>query len=284
MDTMLSFHNDNMSNIMSKDEIKKVCPLAFYQEPTNPGVSNKYMMANTETIIDDMSRLGWYPVEAKQCRARKGSKGIRSFHMVAFQNEHVKIMQNGQTEAYPRIILTNSHDGFNSFKFMCGIYRLICSNGLVVATEEFANISIRHINYTFEELRTVVAQAIDAIPEQVKVMNKMKGTELTDEQKREMAIETFKIRKGLTTEDKVNVDDNTIATLLSPLREEDEGNSLWNVFNVLQEKMIKGGYSAAGKNGRVRKQRGISSIKKDVDYNQRLWMVAERYMPATVAA
>ena len=51
-----------------------------------------------------------------------------------------------------------------------------------------------------------------------------------------------------------------------------------------KEKMIKGGFSATGKNGKVRKQRPISSIKKDVDYNQKLWAIAERFMPATVAA
>ena len=99
-----------------------------------------------------------------------------------------------------------------------------------------------------------------------------------------MAIETYKIRKGFSPEDKVKVDDQTIEDLLAPMRTEDEGNTLWNVFNVLQEKMIKGGFSATGKNGKVRKQRPISSIKKDVDYNQRLWAIAERYIPATVAA
>ena len=53
---------------------------------------------------------------------------------------------------------------------------------------------------------------------------------------------------------------------------------------IQKEKMIKGGFSATGKNGKVRKQRPISSIKKDVEYNQRLWTIAERYMPATMAA
>jgi hypothetical protein len=48
--------------------------------------------------------------------------------------------------------------------------------------------------------------------------------------------------------------------------------------------MIKGGFSATGKNGKARKQRPISSVKKDADYNQQLWALAEKYMPATVAA
>jgi hypothetical protein len=56
------------------------------------------------------------------------------------------------------------------------------------------------------------------------------------------------------------------------------------VFNICQEKLIKGGYNAINSKNKVRKQRGITSIKKDLDYNQRLWNVAMKYMPATVAA
>lgn len=282
---MLTFGNDQMSHAMTKEQIKEVCPLAFKQVPTNPGLSNKYMMANTETIIDDMARLGWYPVEAKQCRAKKGSKGIRSFHMVAFQNEDVKIMQKGETEAYPRIILTNSHDGFRSFKFMCGIYRLICSNGLVIATEEFANISIRHINYTFEELRKVVAQAIDAIPEQVKVMNQMKRTELTEEQKYDLALQVIKARKNEIENLKFTATKETLDDILTPTRKEDYGNDLWTVFNVLQEKAIKGGYLyAADETKKARKQRSIKSAVKDIALNQTMFSIATSFLPATMTA
>lgn len=283
MDTMISLSKEMTR--MTKDEVRKACPHAFATAPTNPAVSGKYVQANTETVIDDLARLGWYPVVAKQCRARKNSKGIRSFHMVGFQNDNVRILNpDGGTEAYVRIILQNSHDGFNSFKFMMGCYRLICSNGLVVCDNEFSSFSIRHINYSFEELRGIVAKVIDTVPEIIGKMNTMNRTVLTSGQKREMAVETYKIRKGIAEEDKVSVDDATIAGLLTPSREEDKGDSLWSVFNVLQEKMIKGGFSAAGKNGKVRRQRPIISVKKDVDYNQRLWAFAERYMPATVTA
>ena len=283
MDTMI--HLSNSMKRMTKDEVRGACPYAFAEAPTNPAVSGKYIQANTETVMDDMMKLGWYPVEAKQCREKKGSKGIRSFHMVAFQNDNVKIYDNnGQTEAYVRIILQNSHDGFSSFKFMMGCYRLICSNGLVVADAEFASFSIRHISYTFEELRGVVANVIDSVPDMVNKMNVMNQITITDEQKRQMAVETYKIRKGVSEEDKVKVDDETIADLLTPIRSEDSTETLWGVFNILQEKMIKGGFSATGKNGKARKQRPIKSIKKDAEYNQRLWTVAASFIPATMAA
>ena len=293
-DTMLSFSDNSLStNFLSMDDLRKACPAAFKTSPTNPNVSERYVQANTATVVEDLAKLGWYPTEAKQCRAKKGSKGIRSFHMIAFQNPEVKISKmvensDGTTtemvDSYPRIILTNSHDGFNSFKFILGLVRLICSNGLVLCSDEFANLSIRHINYTFETLRTVVADIVEKVPYVVSTMNDMKNTIISGDNKKELATAVVKIRKELDDNQQIELDEATIMDILMPVREEDKGDDLWTVFNVCQEKMIKGGFQATGKNDKVRKQRKITSIKKDIEYNQRLWEVATRFMPATVAA
>ena len=293
-DTMLSFSDNSLStNFLSMDDLRKACPAAFKTSPTNPNVSERYVQANTATVVEDLAKLGWYPTEAKQCRAKKGSKGIRSFHMIAFQNPEVKISKmvensDGTTtemvDSYPRIILTNSHDGFNSFKFILGLVRLICSTGLVLCSDEFANLSIRHINYTFETLRTVVADIVEKVPYVVSTMNDMKNTIISDDNKKELATAVVKIRKELDDNQQIELDEATIMDILMPVREEDKGDDLWTVFNVCQEKMIKGGFQATGKNDKVRKQRKITSIKKDIEYNQRLWEVATRFMPATVAA
>ena len=63
-DVMLSF-SDNQS-YMSKEQLKDACPLAFAQAPTNPDVSGRYLFVNTETIVDDLEKLGWLPVQAAQ--------------------------------------------------------------------------------------------------------------------------------------------------------------------------------------------------------------------------
>ena len=179
-DTMISFADNRLStSFLSKEELLEACPHAFRSEPTNPNVSDKYVQANTMTVIDDLAKLGWFPVQAKQCRAKKNSSGVRSFHMIALQNPNIKIMKTNAdgtqvVDTYPRIIMTNSHDGYNSFKFMLGLFRLVCSNGLVVCDNQMVNMSIRHINYTFEELRRIVAQAIEEVPNIVNTMNKMK--------------------------------------------------------------------------------------------------------------
>lgn len=290
MDTMISFANNCLADkFLTKDELKSICPAAFKTEPTNPKVSNKYVQANTETVIDDLEKLGWKPVQAKQCRTNKKSSGVRSLHMIAFQNPDVKIVKQdsdgGETvDSWPRIILTNSHDGFNSFKFLVGMFRVVCSNGLIVGDNEMVNMSIKHINYDFEVLRDIVKTAIEQVPNIVCQMNSMKNTVLTQDEKVELAKSVVKIRKGIEDDEKFEIDEDTIMDILDPKRNEDKSDDLWTVFNICQEKMINGEYSDVNSNNKVRKQRKITSIKKDIDFNQKLWAVATSFIPSESVA
>ena len=283
-DTMIRFTDNALAtSFLTKEELQKQCPMAFKELPTNPNVSGRYVQANTATVIDDLAKLGWYPVEAKQCRNKKNSSGIRSFHMVAFQNPDIKITKTNDdgssvVDTYPRIILTNSHDGFNSFKFMLGLFRLVCSNGLVVCDNQMVNMSIRHMNYTFEELRMVVKTAIEEVPNIVNTMNEMRNIQLTDEQKQELAIEVIKIRKGIEENETYAVEQDVVEDILTPVREEDKSNDLWTIFNICQEKLIKGGFFNKTNKNKLRKVKSITSIKKDMEYNQRLWLTASRYL------
>lgn len=327
MSTMMSFHNDNLATqFLTKDDIRRIAPKVLLNKPTNPDVSSRYAVASTESVIDDLAKLGWMPVDAKQQKMRKESS-IRSFHIVAFQNPDVKISRTdyvdeqgnnyafsrvtelqdeqgnvigyeghdryGHTfpvfkqegvECYPRIVLTNSYDGFNSFTFRVALFRLVCSNGLVVATDTFVDISVRHTKYNVQILNEIIAKAISAIDEQVGTFNDMRKVELTDEQKTEFALNAVRYRQNLPDDAEMNLDEEGIADLLEPIRNEDKGNSLWAVFNVLQEKVTKGG-AVVGINGKkARKMRGIKSFAKDININQRLYKAALAYLPEKVAA
>lgn len=280
-DVMLSFNAKELCPFMTKDEMREKAPYIFADKPTNGAVSDRYTLANTETVIDDMAKLGWGVTDCKQQRANKRSK-IRSFHMVALQNPNVYVEDdNGGIEGFVRIILTNSHDGFHSFKFMVGIFRCVCSNGLIVASEQFADIAIKHINYDFEELRKVVAKAIEASEKNVEVLNAMRETYLTDEQKADFAVKAVAIRKG-TEEDKLpQLSKEEVDEILEPVRAEDKGDDLWSVFNVLQEKMITGNFLfGKTKLGKKRKARPITGAAKDIEVNQKLFATASTYLIA----
>ena len=269
-DVILSFAK-GLDSYLTKDQIKEQAPLVFADSPTNPDVSNKYLFVNTENIIDDLEKLGWLPVKAAQRKSTKKEGTIYSKHMVSFQNPEVMISSTDGDDAYPRILLTNSHDGMQAFKFSVGIYRLVCSNGLVVADEEFSDFKIKHKGYSFDELRSVVRQAVEDLPNRVQVMNNMKNRVLTVEEKRKLALDAMLIRAGINT---LTYDETTIDEILEPQRTEDEGDDLWRTFNVIQEKITQGNFHAALKGAKIRKIRKIKSFEKDMKVNKQLFKLA----------
>lgn len=269
---MLSTFNTGLDSYLTKDQVRALAPVAFATEPTSNKVSDKYLHVNTETIIDDLAKLGWFPVTASQRKARTSDKTtIFSKHMVSFQNPDLMIKGKNGDDAFPRIILTNSHDGFNSFQFRVGIYRIVCSNGLVVADEEFSAFRIRHKGYTFAELQEVIIQAVKDLPNKVQILNEMQLRELTPAEQRQLAIDAMQLR---TNRIDAEWDEETIQDVLTPTRDADKGNDLWKVFNVIQEKITQGGYSAALNGAKVRKVRKIKSFEKDLEVNQKLFKLA----------
>ena len=275
-DLVQSF-NKGLDSYLTKDQLKELCPVAFKDAPTNPKVTNKYLFVNTETIVDDLDKLGWKPVSAAMRKSR-GKDTIFSKHMVTFQNPEIKITSKDGDNAFPRIIMTNSHDGLQAFKFSVGIFRLVCSNGLVVADEKFSDFKIRHKGYTFAELRDVVAQAVKDLPNKVEVLNKMRNKILTQDEKQKLALDAMLIRAGITPDSdkakKFEYDEETIEDILEPKRNEDEGDNLWKVFNVIQEKITQGEFHAALKGAKVRKVRKIKSFEKDLQVNKELFKLA----------
>jgi hypothetical protein len=280
-DVMLKFKAKELCPFMTKDDIRKTAPFVFAKDKTNPNVSERYAFSSTERLIDDMAKLGWGVTECKQQRPNKRTN-VRSFHTVAFQNPEVFLTnEQGEIDAFPRIIVSTSHDGFHSFKFMAGIYRLICSNGLIVCDNEFTSFKLRHINYSYDELMRIVAQSIELTKQKVAVINDMQEKNLTIEQKRELARRAIAIRKGVKEWDELKVDNQDIDGILEPVRKEDEGDSLWNVFNVLQEKVITGDFTLGKtKTGKNRKARPITGAAKDIDVNQSLFLTATEYLQA----
>jgi len=267
---MMTTFEKGLGSYLTKEQVQEKAPVAFLTTPTNSRLSVKYTHINSETIIDDLAILGWYPVQAAQRKSR-GVNTIFSIHMISFQNPDIMIRGKDGDDAFPRIILTNSHDGFSAFNFRVGIYRLVCSNGLVVADEEFSAFKIKHKGYSFEELRGVVAQAVKDLPSKVEVLNRMQIRMLTEEEKRQLAIDAMQLRTNVID---AKYDDETITDLLTPIRDADNGDDLWTIFNIIQEKITQGGYSAALVGAKVRKVRKIKSFEKDLKVNQELFKLA----------
>ena len=248
-------------NIYSLEQIKTMAPSVFTTDKA-PHLTDKYIQTPTSRVVEDLMNLGWQVTKAQEVKSRK-YKGFQK-HIVVFRNPEIMIKGANGDDSFPQILLTNSHDGKAAFNFRVGIFRLVCSNGLVISDADFNNVSIRHINYTFETLQSKIGEVIAKLPNLVQKINLFKSTQLTDVQMQEFAAKAMQLR----TKARVNIMD-----VLNADRPQDVGNDLWVVFNRVQEKLLGGSYKA-GK----RKARSVKNFQKDIELNEQLFELAESYL------
>jgi hypothetical protein len=259
------------SEFLSKSDIKNVAKSVFTATAAD-NVSSAYTHIPTSQVIDDMAQLGWGVVDAKEVKARKGV-GFQK-HLVVFRNNDIMVVGKDGDDVFPMILMSNSHDGKNAFTFKCAIFRMICENGLVVSTQDFEDIKLRHMGYTFEDLKQKIKEVVESLPLTVESMNKMKQIELDEEKAIEFATKALSTRFNEDEITRITID---IKELLKPTRKEDESNDLWTVFNVVQEKLIGGDFTyRAG--SKQRKARQIKNFQQDIKLNEQLWSLAESFM------
>jgi len=203
-------------------------------------------------------------------------------HMLTFRSPDFPAI-NG---IHPEVIMINSHDRSSSFTFMIGLFRYICLNGLVVSDQIFESFRIRHIYYNFEEVEELANVMIDNIPNVLNWVTKLQTVQMTQNQQREFTVRAIASRFKDYVDDEGNV--NVIAVekaidvdyILTPIRTEDNNNSVWAVYNRVQEKLMNGGFTrVSGKDSKVRRTRAITNIKLDIDMNKALWQLANEYLP-----
>lgn len=259
---------------LTMEQIREQAPSVFTKNGSHE-TSDKYTHIPTDRIIEDMKLLGWGVVDAKEVKARKNStKGFQK-HLLVFRNDEVVINGDDGDTVFPQILLTNSHDGKNSFTFTAGLFRMVCENGLVVSTTEFENMKIRHMGYDFETLQETIKMMVEKLPLTVESMNKLRQTEMEEKQILEFARKALDVRFGenKTNTQHIKVD---LKEFVTPTRKEDYGNDLWSVFNVVQEKIIEGDFEYTF-GSKIRKARRIKNFKQDLELNAKLYDLALEY-------
>jgi len=260
------------NKFLTKEEIKEVAKSVFASKGAE-NTSEKYSHIPTFKIIEDMELLGWKVTDVKEVKARKNA-GFQK-HLIVFRNSEVAITGKDGDDVFPQILLTNSSDGKNAFTFRAGLFRLVCSNGLVISTQDFANLKIRHFGYKFEELQKTINTMVEKLPLTVQSMNKFKQTQLAEEQIVDFAKKALTVRFGEEEVKRITVDYNEFT---KPVRTEDEGNDLWSVFNRVQEKIIDGDFTY-GYATKIRKARRIKNFSQDIELNSKLYELAIQYCP-----
>jgi len=261
------------TDFMTKEQMREAAPAVFTMTPSDE-VSKHYTHIPTTKVIDDMELLGWGVVDVKEVKARKATtRGVQK-HMVVFRNPDVVINGDDGDTVFPQILLTNSHDGKNAFTFTAGLFRMICENGLVISTTQFEDVKMRHMGYTFEDLQVNIREMVARLPLTVESMNKMKQVEMEEKAALDFAKKALETRFDKKQVKRIKVD---LKELLNPTRKEDMGNDVWSVFNVVQEKIIHGGFDYIS-GTKVRKARKVKNFKQDQKINKELFDLALEYV------
>ena len=260
-------------NQLSLDQVRSMAPQAF-AENAKPGVSRKYSFLPTSRIIEDMDRLGWKVSAAKAGKYRNTDNQAYGNHFIGFFHPEIFIRDaEGNIEAYPQVVVFNSHTGRGSFRFEMGIFRLVCSNGMVIKSSDMGSFQLKHTGYTFEQLQVLINEAVERMPEIAGKINNFGQRIMTIEEQRAFARSAFALRSDRL------LTPNELEDFIAPRRREDEGDSLWLVLNRIQESVIKGGSLAEPGVRKGKKAfKGIKNIHRDFKINQELWEMAESYI------
>lgn len=258
---------------LTPEQIAERAPQVYTKAPFAK-VSEKYTFLPTYQIVEDMAKLGWLVADAKTMKSKQANQHLYGKHMVVFFHPDIYIKDSeGGIEAYPQILIQNNHRGWGRFKFEIGIFRLVCLNGLVIKSAGYGTFVMRHLGYSFEELKQLVEQAISVLPKVVEKINIVSAREMTEVEMKAFATKAIQARFG---EEKL-VDPSEIAQVLASTRPQDEGSNLWVVMNRVQEHLIRGGFNSVGSDKKERKVRKITNMMKEVELNQKLWALTEEY-------
>lgn len=258
---------------LTLDAIRIAAPSVF-AEDKHASRSNRYTYIPTVQVVEHLMSKGYGVFAVSQSGSRDEDKRGHTKHMIRFRDLNQTIDTVGQT--FFEQVLTNAHDGTSAWRFMAGIYRLACSNGLIVSESSIADIRIKHSGNVLEEVAQGVARLGYEMPKLGHAIQEMQQLRLTNDEQRVFAQAALTLKHG---------DESPIKpeTALQVRRSQDAEPTLWNTLNRVQEALIRGGdrYVRRGedKYGRPtiqrRKTNAVNSVSGLTGINRALWTLAE---------
>jgi len=262
------------------DEIRNYAPAAFSPNES-PKVSDRYSFVPTLDLLNAFDSLGWNPTYARQ-----NGTGPYARHMVRLTNPKLPFMDLRTDKVKPQIVLDNSHNGMSNAQIHMGLFRLVCTNGLVICMPGlFTTVKLRHVGIDMAELKQlmeVVANQYSIVGSHIEDMQQVK---LNQDEREQFVIKAIAAREPRVFIKEDGTIDMKKATtiikpnqIIEPLRGEDKKEDLWTIFNVIQERLVKGEFDRQTMNGRRTKPRGINNAARNIDFNKKLWEIAETFL------
>ena len=247
---------------LSNGQIAHYAPSVMASE-AHHSRGDKYAFIPTIQVIDSLREEGFEPYEIRQTLVRNADKREHTKHMVRMRHVNAITSQ----EEVPEIILLNSHDGTSSYQIMSGVFRFVCSNGLI-AGDLFENIRIRHSGNVVGDVIEGATRILKESDEVFERIGMYKGINLTYDESNALAVAAAQVRWG--DEAPVNA-----IQLLTPHRYADRKTDLWTTFNRIQENVLKGGVAGKSTTGRRTTTRAVGGVNENVKLNKALWTLAD---------
>ena len=269
---------------MSLVDVERIAPSVFAGEASSV-TSEKYEYVPTSKIIRELETEGYGISQVMQANVRKNAEEREGFqkHLVRMRRR-----ENFLDPTSAELLIINAHDATSSYQIKAGVFRLVCSNGMIVG-DTFSEVRVRHtgdnvfgevIDGTYE----VIKQADRAVE---RVRDARNGLRVVRESGYEEELSRNAPLYGADEENPYDGFDPE--ALLGVRRYGDQGADLWKVFNRVQENTIRGNrYIRAQKTSDTAKDywgrpavrrnslRPIRSVDSQVKVNETLWSEAEK--------
>lgn len=270
--------------VSSLEDVRKYAPAAFASNES-PRLSERYSFVPTVDLIRAFDTLGWTPTHTRQ-----NGSGPYARHVIRLTNPDLGFMKLKSDLVKPQIVLDNSHNGSSNAMIHMGLFRLVCTNGLVVAMPGmYTSVKLRHVGIDLTELKQlmeIVANQYSTIGTHIEAMQQFT---LNQDQREDFVIKAVAAREPhVFVKEDGTIDMKKATTIIKPyqiiepLRGEDKKEDLWTIFNVIQERLVKGEFERQTMTGRRTKPRGINNATRHIDFNKKLWELAESYMAPEV--
>ena len=253
------------STPIADDQLRQVAP-SIFAEAAHDSRSARYTYIPTSTIFDGLRKEGFQPFAVTQTRVRDEGKRDFTKHMLRLRHAS----QIADTEAN-EIILLNSHDGTSSYQMLAGMFRFVCSNGLVCGNA-VSDVRVPHKGQIMDNVIEGAYDVLDGFGLVRELRDDMRAISL-----RPAEAEIF-ARTALTLKyepDPVKPAPITESQILAPRRSADTGTDLWTTFNRVQENLVRGGLPARNAAGRRTRTREVQGIDQSVKINRALWLLAD---------
>lgn len=258
---------------LSDDQLRYKAPSIFATEPWSE-VSAAYRFIPTSAIVQKLREEGFMPVRAQQSVTRVPGKGDFAKHMIRFRQAQYLEPRNVGDE-FPEIVLVNSHDRSSGYQLNAGVFRLVCSNGMVTSAGDMGTISVRHSGKLMDDVIEGTFKIVEDMPQIMEQVEGFKSVTLAQPEREAFARAALELRYPSDESGKETAP-ITAETLMLPRRWQDANKQdLWSTFNAVQENFMKGGLRGRGTTGKRMSTRAIGSVTEDIKLNKALWKLAD---------